>query len=236
MPGSSRTVACSTGSKASMKRIHPGRATGRRSPGPSAGVRRRGDRGEHAEGDGAHALEHVREFEEATRDGPTEYRELQSPEIIRLCLARGDVELAAQVLGDRPVHVARTQHAVLTGKALLAEARGDLEAAARLFADAAERGPPTAIRSSARMPSTAWRAASRGSAASMVARMRATRPRSSSPASASRHARRRPEPMLLADLVADIRRRRVHALAPGEGRRDRRRVWDGPLRTRSRSS
>ena len=93
---------------------------------------------EHAEGNGAHAVEHVREFEETTRGGPTEYRELQSPEVIRLCLAHGEVELAAQVLGDRPVHVARTRHAVLTGKALLAEARGDLEAAARLFADAAD--------------------------------------------------------------------------------------------------
>ena len=34
-----------------------------------------------AGGDATHALEHVREFEETTRDGPTEYRELQSPEI-----------------------------------------------------------------------------------------------------------------------------------------------------------
>lgn len=91
-----------------------------------------------AEGDGMHALEHVREFEETTRDGPTEYRELQSPEVIRLCLAHGEVELAAQVLGDRPVHVARTQHAVVTGRALLAEASGDLEGAARLFGDVAE--------------------------------------------------------------------------------------------------
>ena len=62
-------------------------------------------------------------------------------------------------------------------------------------------GPPTATRSSARMPSTAGRAVSRSSAASMDAWTRATRLRSSSPASASRHARRRPEPMLLADLV-----------------------------------
>jgi class 3 adenylate cyclase/tetratricopeptide (TPR) repeat protein len=93
---------------------------------------------EHAEGEGTVALAYVREFEETTRDGPTEYRELQSPEVIRLCLAHGEIELAARVLGDRPVHVARTRHAVLTGKALLAEAGGDLEAAARLFADAAD--------------------------------------------------------------------------------------------------
>ena len=89
---------------------------------------------EHALGDEARALEHVREFEEATRDGPTEYRELQSPEIMRVCLANGAVELAAQVLGDRPVHVARTQHAVLASKAALAEARMIPRTAAGLFA------------------------------------------------------------------------------------------------------
>ena len=111
-----------------------------------------------AEGDGAHALEHVREFEEATRDGPTEYRELQSPEVIRLCLARGDVELAAQILGDRPVHVARTRHAVLTGKALLAEARAIWRMRPRSSPMLRRHGPPTATRSNARMPSMAGRA------------------------------------------------------------------------------
>ena len=92
---------------------------------------------EHARGDDAHALEHVREFEQATRDGPTEYRELHSPEVLRVCLAAGEVELAAKVLGDRPVFVTRTQVAVLTGKALLAEARGGQDEAAALFHEAA---------------------------------------------------------------------------------------------------
>ena len=92
---------------------------------------------EHALGDEPHALEHVREFDEATRGGPSEYRELQSPEIIRLCLANDDVELAAKVLGDRPVFVTRTQVAVLTGKALLAEARDMTEEAGDLFHGAA---------------------------------------------------------------------------------------------------
>ncbi len=54
-----------------------------------------------------------------------------------MCLAAGEIELAAKVLGDRPVFVTRTQVAVLTGKALLAEARGEAEEAAALFREAA---------------------------------------------------------------------------------------------------
>jgi hypothetical protein len=83
------------------------------------------------------AIGHVRAFEEATRDGPTEYRELHASELIRVCLAHGEVALAAQVLGDRPVFVARTKHAVLTGQALLAEARDEPEDALGLFLEAA---------------------------------------------------------------------------------------------------
>ncbi len=93
---------------------------------------------EHALGDTAHALDHVREFESATREGPTEYRELQSPEMIRLCLANGDVELAERIQGDRPVHVLRTRLAVATGKALLDEAKGDVEGAVAKYTAVAE--------------------------------------------------------------------------------------------------
>jgi len=88
---------------------------------------------EDARGNVDAALEHVRAFEEATRDRPTEYRELQMPELIRLCLARAQLDLAAIVLGDRPVFVARTKHAVSTGRAALAEAHGDPEPALERF-------------------------------------------------------------------------------------------------------
>ena len=57
---------------------------------------------------------------------------------MRICLANGEIELAARVLGDRPVHVARTQNAVITGRALLAEARGETERALAAFRDAAD--------------------------------------------------------------------------------------------------
>jgi class 3 adenylate cyclase len=83
------------------------------------------------------ALDHIRAFDEATEGGPTEYRELQSPEIVRVCLANHDVELAGKIVGDRAVFVARTKDAVLTGRALLAEARGDTDDALALFQEAA---------------------------------------------------------------------------------------------------
>jgi class 3 adenylate cyclase/tetratricopeptide (TPR) repeat protein len=92
---------------------------------------------EQARGNGDAALDHVRLFDEVTEGGPTEYRELQSPEIVRVCLANHDVELAERIVGAREVFVARTKNAVLTGRALLAEARGDADDALALFQQAA---------------------------------------------------------------------------------------------------
>jgi tetratricopeptide (TPR) repeat protein len=92
---------------------------------------------EQLRGNGDAALGHIRELEEATREGPTEYRELQAPAVLRICLANGEVQLATEVLGDRHVFVTATQDAVLTARALLAEARHDLEGAAALFEESA---------------------------------------------------------------------------------------------------
>ena len=92
---------------------------------------------EHARGNASSAMEHIRAFDDATEDGPTEYRELQSPEVVRVCLANGEAELATRILGDRPVFVARTKDAVLAGRAAIAEARGDTEDALELFRAAA---------------------------------------------------------------------------------------------------
>ena len=73
----------------------------RRSPDPVAGARHR--RGRRL-GDAAtrrRAIELLREFDGATRDGPTEYRELQLPEAVRICRlarrrrARGDARRIA---------------------------------------------------------------------------------------------------------------------------------------------
>ena len=80
----------------------------------------------------------LREFDGATRDGPTEYRELQLPEAVRICRLHGDVELAETLAGSRPVFVVRTTHAMSSVRALLAEMRGDHERAAAMFEEAAD--------------------------------------------------------------------------------------------------
>ncbi|MGH2596274.1 MAG: ATP-binding protein [Actinomycetota bacterium] len=91
---------------------------------------------EQARGNGGAALDHARMFDEATEGGPTEYRELQSPEIIRLCLANHEIELARRIVGDRDMFVVRAKNAALAGRSLLAEALGDTDEALALFQEA----------------------------------------------------------------------------------------------------
>jgi hypothetical protein len=81
-------------------------------------------------GDRPTATALAEEFDAATADGPTEYRELYLPEIVRVLLASGELELAERIVGERAVHVRRTKLAVDSSRAALAEARGDLDEAA----------------------------------------------------------------------------------------------------------
>jgi tetratricopeptide (TPR) repeat protein len=91
-----------------------------------------------ASGDAPGALELLREYDGATRDGPTEYRELQLPEAIRICRLHADVGFTETLAGSRPVFVVRTTHAMSSVRALIAEMRGDHERAAAMFEQAAE--------------------------------------------------------------------------------------------------
>ena len=50
-------------------------------------------------GDATGAVERLHEWDDATQDGPTEYRELQLPEAVRICRLHGDVELAEALAG-----------------------------------------------------------------------------------------------------------------------------------------
>ncbi len=88
---------------------------------------------------GAHeeALARLREFDELTEGGPAEYREIHSPEVMRIAIAAGDPETGARIVGDRTVHSHRVRLAVASGRALLAEAAGDIEAAEAAFEAAA---------------------------------------------------------------------------------------------------
>ncbi len=88
---------------------------------------------------GAHdeALARLREFDELTEGGPAEYREIQSAEVARVAIAAGDQTVAARIVGERAVHSPRVQLAVASGRALLAEAAGDVGPAEVAFAEAA---------------------------------------------------------------------------------------------------
>ena len=88
-----------------------------------------------AAGDDAAMLAHATEFDSTTAEGPSEYRETYLPEVVRALLAAGEIDAAADIVGDRPVHVRRTMLSVATSRALLAEADGDLDAAERGFRD-----------------------------------------------------------------------------------------------------
>ena len=126
----------------------------------------------------------LREFDDATRDGPTEYRELQLPgggthlSASRRRRARGGVA------GADPSRM-RTRNAMTTVHAVLAEMRGDRRARR---GDVGRRRPPGArgaIRSSARTRSTAWHDACRRSREHPTPNAPGRRRARSSPSSAS---------------------------------------------------
>jgi tetratricopeptide (TPR) repeat protein len=85
---------------------------------------------EQAGGDLDAALGLVAELEQATRDGPSCYRADPLPIVSRICLAAGTPELAEPFLAGADAPAARYQHCRATAGAVLAEARGDLDAAA----------------------------------------------------------------------------------------------------------
>jgi tetratricopeptide (TPR) repeat protein len=93
---------------------------------------------EHARGNRSTAVRLIEEIEEVTRDRPV-FRARHLPEALRVCVAAGAIRLAEGLL-DTSVHLAaRHRYSVLTGRAVLTEARGEYDAASALYAEAAER-------------------------------------------------------------------------------------------------
>jgi class 3 adenylate cyclase/tetratricopeptide (TPR) repeat protein len=93
---------------------------------------------EHAHGNRAAAVRLIEELEEVTRDRPV-FRARHLPEALRLCVAAGALDLAERLLDTDMHQAARHRHAVLTSRGVLAEARGELRAAARLHGEAGAR-------------------------------------------------------------------------------------------------
>ncbi len=91
-----------------------------------------------AGGDTAAAVAFAEEFHTATAEGPTEYRELYLPEVVRALIGIGEPDLAARIVVERPVHVRRTRLAVASSQAMLAEARDEFTDCVRAFEEAAE--------------------------------------------------------------------------------------------------
>lgn len=83
-----------------------------------------------AAGDMEQAVSHARAFDVTTANGPTEYRELYLPEIVRALITAGEPDTAARIVGDRTVHVRRTRLAVASSWGFLELARGEFDAAA----------------------------------------------------------------------------------------------------------
>ncbi len=93
---------------------------------------------EHARGNRSTAVRLIEEIEEVTRDRPV-FRARHLPEALRVCVAAGAIRLAEGLL-DTNVHLAaRHRYSVLTGRAVLTEARGGHDAASALYAEVAEQ-------------------------------------------------------------------------------------------------
>jgi tetratricopeptide (TPR) repeat protein len=91
---------------------------------------------EEARAEPAAALALIEEFEESTReDAP--FRNVHLPDALRVSIFARALDVAERLFEGARGSAARDRHAVLTGRALLAEARGELDDAASLFAEAA---------------------------------------------------------------------------------------------------
>jgi len=92
-----------------------------------------------AAGDGDEVGRLAEEFQRATTDRSTLYRQVHGPELIRACVAAGHLDLAERLAADPPGLSAREAAASATARAVVALARDRLEDAATGFADCETR-------------------------------------------------------------------------------------------------
>jgi class 3 adenylate cyclase/tetratricopeptide (TPR) repeat protein len=92
---------------------------------------------EHARGNRSAAVRLIEELEEVTRERPV-FRARHLPEALRVCVAAGAIPLAEGLLNTDPHQAARHRYSVLTGRAVLTEARGQHDAASALYGEAAQ--------------------------------------------------------------------------------------------------
>jgi class 3 adenylate cyclase/tetratricopeptide (TPR) repeat protein len=92
---------------------------------------------EQRQGNPIAAVRLVRELEQGINDSPPTYRASPLPELVRVCMAAGELVLARRLLDGLEVRAAGLHHCLTTARALLAEAQGDLKPATDLHAQAA---------------------------------------------------------------------------------------------------
>lgn len=92
----------------------------------------------HAAGDTSGAMELIEDLEKITRDRTVSRRVQELPVAARICAASGAIATArAMIPSDGDLHFARGRNCVMTARAVVAEADGDVEPARELFAAAA---------------------------------------------------------------------------------------------------
>jgi DNA-binding SARP family transcriptional activator len=92
---------------------------------------------EHAQGRPVAAGRLVDELSAATNGRSAWQWAKQLPDLVRLCVATGRSELAGDLVGRAQEPAARHRHGRLTAQAIMAEASGDLDGAARAYGQAA---------------------------------------------------------------------------------------------------
>jgi tetratricopeptide (TPR) repeat protein len=91
---------------------------------------------EEARAESAAAVSLIEEFEESTRE-EARFRNINLPDALRVAIWAGALDVAERLFEGARGGAARDRLAVLTGRAVLAEVRGELAGAADLFAEAA---------------------------------------------------------------------------------------------------
>ena len=84
------------------------------------------------------AIELIEEFERVTRDRPGSYRAQHICDLVRVCVSCGQLDLAEELLKGIEPYARRHALSVLTARAVLEEARGNLKLASRSYQEAAK--------------------------------------------------------------------------------------------------
>ena len=94
---------------------------------------------EQARGNLTTAVQLLEELEQLSRGAPACYRALPLPDVARICMAASTSDLIERFLEGADAAAARYRCCQVTARAVLAEARGDLEEAANRYSDASSR-------------------------------------------------------------------------------------------------